>query len=100
MRQISAGINNIIKAARTLDKTSLFIMKNVAIENSFTRKATQEIMHNKNDLPSSSHSCRKLIYCVIAAPYCLLSIVANDMRFICDIPQTTLYVNINTALIE
>ena len=56
MRQISAGINSITKVARTLDKTSLFIMKNVAIENTFTRKATtQEIMHKK-----------QMIYLVVA----------------------------------
>ena len=55
MRQISVGINSITKVARTLDKTSLFIMKNVAIENTFTRKATQEIMHKK-----------KMIYLVVA----------------------------------
>ena len=69
-------------------------LKTLLRERQPKRKATQEIMHKKkNDLLSSSHSCRKLIYCVTAAPDCLLSIVANDMRFICDIPQTTLYVN-------
>ena len=60
----------------------------------------KKLCTTKNDFLSCSHSCRKLIYCVTAAPDCLLSIVANDMRFICDIPQTTLYVNINTALID
>ena len=64
------------------------------LRKSYEKGNPRNYAQEKNDLLNSSRSCRKLIYCVIVAPYCLLSIVANDMRFICDIPQTTLYVNI------